>query len=77
MLNCWYENMIHEHCKISHLWTDVTRYFRRFLTTKNIAKSRGKEAKNGGPLKITKQTHFLVTQSQPNKYKEFFIFGCG
>ena len=59
------------------LWILVDHYFSRFLTTKNVAKSRGGEAVFKGPLKITKRTHFLVTQIQTYKYKEFFIFGCG
>jgi len=29
------------------------------------------------PLKITKQTHFSVTQTQTYPYKDFFIFQCG
>jgi len=81
MVNYWYEKYI---VKYGQMWTHVLsfegsfrHYFRRFLTTKNIAKSRGKKQKNWDPLKITKQTHFLITQNINSAYREYFVFQCG
>ena len=38
---------------------------------------KANQAFYGTPLKITKQTHFAVTQTSIYKYKELFDFQCG
>jgi len=44
---------------------------------KTIAILREKKPFHGAPLKITKQTHFAVTLTETDKYKEIFVFRCG
>jgi len=56
---------------------EITALKSGFLTTKNISKSRAKKTKTWDPLKITKQTHFLVILNDRSPYSDFFRKRCG